>query len=266
MVQIDMKHKISRSLGLLSTAAACLLSAQTVFAMESWNFEPESWGGQTQSIIGSPGGVLNAEAWAMPYGGSFQQATFTEQGSLGFGIQHAGESDLSPHHALDNEGGFYDFVLFEFDGQYAVESATAGWARESGGYDSPEADFYYWAPNTDPTDGTGIAGTDLSGWTLLQKAAFDENNTPDEVTVNPGAVASKYWLVAANTCDATGATQPPNQSCSPSTRNDAFKLLALTATEAEDTTIPPGTTVPEPATALLLVGALPFLRRRWLTK
>jgi hypothetical protein len=169
---------------------------------------------------------------------------------------------------MDNLNNGYDFMLFDFGGDWAVTDVDIGWRREYTNMSTPELDVFYWSGNTDPQ----MASSNLTddGWELLGQFAVSENNFGDDVEVQSSAqvqdstaYSSQYWLVAPSTCGAMGRVSSP---CA-SERNDAFKLASLTG-DTLPTTPPPGggNEVPEPASLLLLGGALPFLRRKWMRK
>ncbi len=261
-----MHHK--KYFGLLGMTAAAVLCAQSAFATVTWDFTDKD-GGTNNQLAGEKfftstsvlGGTyqIKVEAWSMDpnvANPTFVKAKKFKDFGSGFGMKsHANEATGQPEHAIDNKNWF-EFVLFDFQADWRVLSATAGWAQEGnsnkGGNNSPEADLFYWNESSNPY--THDVGETLLGWTYVAQGSFDEgtSETPHDYSSNTSGVTARYWLLAPNTC---GAADGP--SCSSDGDLEAFKLTKLTGEVA-----PPGEDVPEPATALLLLAALPFMRRR----
>lgn len=163
----------------------------------------------------------------------------------------------APEHAIDNDGR-YELVLFDFgDLLVDLSEITEGYSP----YDADVSVLAY-TGNGDPTslDGTKYSATQenliSSGWQLIGNYDIDSGGGDE---VNPSDISSSYWIVAAYS-PVFGTTCEPVNACYDG--NDAFKISTVTGTVIEPTPPSPHQNVPEPSTALLLIGGLLFLRRR----
>lgn len=226
--------------------------------------------------------LLRIEGWAFTEPGAtnnkFGEANLIDYGG-GTGIRNGDYNSVSgcgadedcyeggsPEHAIDNNDRD-EFVLVEFEtDDWAMTHVGTGWAAEDNG-STVDIQVWYWdgaASGPGVADGTGgldtngggrdLSGGDLTGWALLGDYTFDEYN-PGTVSVQSSTVptaTSKYWLVSPKVC---------NVSNSCGDHNDHFKLNLIKGLEVADAG-GNGPSVPEPATALLLLAALPFARKR----
>lgn len=209
-----------------------------------------------------------ARADLMDYGGGTGMVN-ADIASGGCGWDEDCGEGSSPEHAIDNNERD-EFVLVEFDSDdWALTHVGTGWSSETNGGTTVDLQIWYWdgtggpgvsGGSTDLTANSGgrdLSGTDLTGWTLLGDHIFNEGGTDVvsvQSTTTPTAT-SKYWLVAPTACNY-------NDTCGSDPKSDHFKLNLLKGVEVAGTPPDPGTAVPEPGTALLLLAMLPFASRR----
>lgn len=237
--------------GLLAVAALC--GASSAFSA-TWTFtgttleQPAGYGAATDTV----GGVTaTATAWANTANGPsgndtvLASAYLTPQGTSGVGARHAdGETTSSPQHAIDNDGRI-ESVLFSFAGDKVNLSSTYfGWVSN----DSDYSVYAYTGAGAGSVAGQTYAGLTSNGWSLV--GHYNSNGSAGSKTIATG-IFSSYWLIGAY--NGTGSGMDGNK--------DYFKLKSVTGATCADTPggrgcgggTPPGGSVPEPGT-LLLVG------------
>lgn len=225
--------------------------------------------GRTYQTSAGTGGNVSVSGW----GNTISSNTQLELGQIthfggGLGVRNAdgprGQDTIegtSPEHAIDNDERF-DLVLFDFGTQLVeLNQITLGWWQQDA-----DISVLAYTGNLDPTNSTGTdyigdrqawwnsdadKDEDLTshGWSLIGNHDVDNTSTPGTQDINPGNVASSYWLVSAynpvfgNTCT------PANSYCQ-SDYADYFKILSLAAD------IRPAVRIPEPTTLLLMAVGL----------
>lgn len=141
----------------------------------------------------------------------------------------------SPNHAVDNEGRDYDMLLLSFSTQVKLDQVTIGWW-------SNDSDVSLLAFNGAGAPGsfTGKTWQELlgaGGWV----SAGDYYDVKQNPGVNPGSIASQYWLIGAHNPNLGGSWTGGNANVR--TGTDYFKVKGVAVS-----------TVPEPG-SLALIGA-----------
>lgn len=247
--------------GLLAAASLC--GAGSAFAA-TWTFtgaleQPAGYGAATDTA----GGVTaTATAWANTANGPsgintvLASAYLTPQGTSGVGARHAdSESTSSPQHAIDNDGRI-ESVLFSFAGDKVNLSATYfGWVDN----DSDYSVYAYTGAGTGGVAGLTYADLTSNGWSLV--GHYNSNSSAGSKSINSD-IFSSYWLIGAYNGTGSGMD----------TKKDYFKLKSVTGATCADTpggkgcgsdTPPPGGSIPEPGTLLLVgIGMLGLTRMK----
>lgn len=245
--------------GLLAAAALC--GAGSVSAA-TWTFtgsleQPAGYGAAQHT---SEGVVATVTAWANTANGPsgtntvLASAYLTPQGTSGVGTRHAdGETTSSPQHAIDNDNRI-ESLLFNFAGDKVNLSATYfGWVNN----DSDYSVYAYTAAGAGSVAGLTYAGLTSNGWSLV--GHYNSNSSAGSKTINTD-IFSSYWLIGAY--NGTGSGMDTNK--------DYFKLKSVTGATCADTPggrgcgdTPPGGSVPEPGTLLLVgIGMLGLTRMK----
>lgn len=245
--------------GLLAAAALC--GAGSAFAA-TWTFtgaleQPAGYGAATDTA----GGVTaTATAWANTANGPSGTNTVLASAYLtpwsgGLGVKHNdGESTDSPQHAMDNDYRI-ESLLFSFAGDKVSLSATYfGWVHN----DSDYSVYAYTGAGAGSVAGLTYAGLTSNGWSLV-----GHNNSNSSAGSKPidTDIFSSYWLIGAY--NGTGSGMDTNK--------DYFKLKSVTGATCADTPggrgcgrgTPPGGSIPEPGTLLLVgIGMLGLTRMK----
>ncbi|OAI12400.1 hypothetical protein A1507_02640 [Methylomonas koyamae] len=187
---------------------------------------------------------------------TFSTATLQWYGSAnGLGVLSGSETTYSyPDHAIDNNGRI-EAVLFRFDESTILDKLTVGWPDSTTGYDSDISVIRYKDPI--PATGALTGNADISGKSIstLLGSSWEfvgSYNTIGDVQedINPSDKSSSLWLISAYSSRwGSGLGDAEND-----TYKDYFKLVSLVGTTASTT--PPGTSVPEPTSLLLLASGM----------
>ena len=192
----------------------------------------------------------------------------------GLGMYTGGESG-QPYHALDNNGGYTEAVLLNFESSVVLSSIGLG-------YVSGDADVsvFRWtgsgSPTGNPTALLGEGAAAMSGWDLVGNygnlavdTSADPNNYANRINTGTadgsgaagaGGKGSSWWLISAYNAGYTATAGESRNVLGQG--NDYFKLYAVQGTKCTSTAAgvcgpgqvpPPGGGVPEPA-SLALVG------------
>lgn len=119
---------------------------------------------------------------------SFQKATLTVWKG-GLGVESAGESPDSPHHALDNNGK-KELIVFENNAtDYSFTGFGIGWR-------SSDSDISAWVGSLAAGfDFTGKKFADLAG---LGFTKLDFSNVPTNTTQSLGSLTGNFLILAPN--------------------------------------------------------------------
>lgn len=236
----------------------------------------------TQNTSSGSGPDLTLQAWSSTNDGTpntMQTGILRHYSDSGFGIVNRVTGSGDPEHAFGGDRNSIsgpdtfenmDAVLLSFDDVVTLDQVTTGWSHDS------DFSLLAWTgADTGPGSLAGDSYADLiaggSGWTMLGHYYSPQDSSDiggpggddEEFSVNAGGVSSSYYLLSVLNPELnTGCTGSNNGSryCAGDGwgGNDYFKMLALggTTTTPDD----PGTEVPIPATAFLLLAALPLVR------
>ncbi|MGZ8379162.1 MAG: exosortase-dependent surface protein XDP1 [Gemmatirosa sp.] len=180
--------------------------------------------------------IVSAAAVSGPYGTS----------GIGVGTVAEGGNDATdPNHMMDNRGSNSDFLLLNFlGGAHNLRSVSFGYVP-----DDSDFQLLRWTGSNGPSlIGQTVSQMFASGWELVGTTNGGAN--PAGYSVNPGNLASQYWIIAAyNPALGTDANRD--------FADDEMKVLGVTASAAQ--------VVPEPSTYMLLgtgIAALGLVARR----
>ncbi len=266
----------------LVVVSASMLAGSSVMAGQTWDMSTAS--GNLDTLCTSAaatsvacGAGLTVSGWSTGAGtianptttANFNAATVYDWGTAGLGVVASNEnSGGTGPHATDNKYGT-DAFLFSFSTATNLSGVKLGWngsdnkasTKQDGSsctagstgcvtYNDSDLSIFAWTGTGAPT----ASGTTLStmtaassGWKLVGNylnVGGDAGNT-NAVTAT-SAIFSSYWLVSAYN-SAYGATADANV--------DAFKVLAISATNCAGAQCPTGTKIPEPGSIALLGAA-----------
>lgn len=212
----------------------------------------------------SPGEMVNVSGWGSN-NGAIGAGTVQRYGG-GLGAFGPGSDN---QHGVDNIGNF-DLILLDFGLlEMTLEQITVG-------YYQTDADVSVLAYTGDPNNYSGINGISYSGtsegltgsgWTVIGNYDVDGmdpagSSAPQtaDISADTVGIASSYWLIGAyNPVFQSAGCQPHANYCQANSQYpDYFKIENVAGTTGMPPVIP---NVPEPYTALLLLTALPLLRR-----
>lgn len=167
----------------------------------------------------------------------------------GLGIDRSSDS-----HTVDNRGSSDELVAFVFDHAVSLTGLKFGWFEN----DSDATILYQTDKDQAFTGlgGTSISGLTSNGYSLLGNTynkGTSMQDLPDDLGGSASSsepVFSKVWLVGAYLKGVAGNSNGPAGAW------DSVKIESLVAYRM------PGTSVPLPATILLLIGGLWTLRSR----
>lgn len=249
--------KLSLSSAVLAlNVVAGLPAAQ---AASTWNFSTSaspkcsvttgsnatsSFGNEWTCTSGSP--TLTARAYSTTgTGDTYADAALVQYGVAGWGVSAKNESTKQPQHALDNNGDF-DVVALSFGQSVALTQMQMGWPTTTT-YDSDISVLAYTGKGAATIVGKTSAELLSSGWTLVGNY-MNVGNAP--ATINVAGITSSWWLISAFNSTYGGSSTYNS--------NDYVKLLSVAGNA---TKAPPTSQTPEPASALLVMGALAGLVR-----
>ncbi len=295
-----MKNKMRGLLVAMGTMAAGLAQAGTTYTYTydysftvngcsgSWNSSCGMTGNQTGSSVtpspapvdpNAPAASISATAtgWANTQGNSSTYANQTlEAGQLqswsgGLGVRNldysssanGGESRLdanegsSPEHATDNDER-WDSIVYSFNDAITLTSIALSWYSNDSdltilaytGADAGDAGFNI----ASKLAGLTYSQLTSNGWSFIQNTNYTGSSRYNQAITT--SVSSSYWLVGAfNSTFGSGDSSM-----------DYVKIAALSGTITNQHTppgTPPGASVPEPGSLLLLgVGGLLMARTR----
>ncbi|MCV2883192.1 PEP-CTERM sorting domain-containing protein [Aestuariibacter sp. AA17] len=167
--------------------------------------------------------------------------------SGGLGVINGDEGDDNPNHSFDSMYGSsrdFDAALLQFDEKVMLDEIDVDWI----GNDSDISVLRYTGQKQ---NGSPFSTSDT--WASLLTKGWEVVENISDMPLNgyysvAESAESYYWLVGVYNPVFGGAL---------SAGNDAFKLAAVTTTK----TAPPPTSVPEPATLILMLAGLLGLRR-----
>lgn len=228
--------------------AATMLAASAGAASVSWDFQNTAGlPGQSFVETSTSGGVnITMRAYSATSGAStWGTAQFTNQGTSGLGITHAGEPTTAPSHAVDSitntdivvvdagAGNTIDWTSLMIG--YGYDTFVGGTPGVAGQYSTTQADIKIWTGNALNTATATIDSLGALGFSskTIDNVQTNVNTSMESPGVNLGA--SRYLIMAGDI-------------------NDAFKLKQIGGTTGS----PPNQT-PEPGSiALIGLGLLGF--------
>jgi len=246
--------------GLLAAAALCGAGSASA---ATWTFtgsleQPAGYGAAQHT---SEGVAATVTAWANTANGPsgtntvLASAYLTPQGTSGVGARHDdGETSDWPQHAIDNDNRI-ESLLFNFAGdKVSLSSTYFGWVNN----DSDYSVYAYTGAGAGSVAGLTYAGLTSNGWSLV--GHYNSNSSAGSKTIDTD-IFSSYWLIGAYNGTGSGMD----------TKKDYFKLKSVTGATCADTPggrgcgghTPPGGSVPEPGTLLLVgIGMLGLTRMK----
>ena len=253
----------------ITTTAALLLGlgvAGGAAAQSTWNLSSDACDpnglnpGQAGCAVG--GVTATVTAWGGGAATNFVQARITDQTTSGVGATSSGETGSSPHHAIDNVGGWVsvngqwvnrgdstELVMVQFSQAMKLTGLSIGWYQTDA-----DISVLRWAGSGAPTLSSSntsnlVSSSTTQGWQLVSSADVDPNYSWNF----DGGAYSSWWLISSYFGATVGSSSENDSNYGGSklaAGNDYFKLLSFSA-QPGGSSPPQG--VPEPG-SLLLAG------------
>lgn len=202
------------------------------------------------SDTGNPNDNVIQQGWVQSWGGGLGVASRDEGTGIG-----------QPNHAMDNAND-WEFLLYGFDSQIALNSVSISWHGNSNELDSDLIVLAYdesvgGAWNVNKLNGQTFTTMSAvnSGWKVIGNLTDLQTNTP--TSFNGAGVSSSYWLIGAANNQIAGGTNDGN--------TDYVKVYSVGGIVTTSNTVhhDTGGSVPEPGSLLLLgLGSLMLVGAR----
>lgn len=265
--------RLTSASAILGVAAACALTSTVANAAttHTWDFSyngsatTPGVGGVNQqnanhaSVSRRYYSSTDADAMGVSISGWYGHQTSSENlNNADSALRHwgggLGIDRRDDNHTVDNRGTYDELIAFVFDQAVSLTGLKFGWVEN----DSDATILYQTDANKSFTGlgNTSISGLTSNGYSLLGNTYNQGTSLQDLPSDLSGSasssepVFSKVWLVGAYLRGVTG------NSSGPAGAWDSVKIESLVAYRM------PGTSVPLPATVLLILAGAVLMRRK----